>query len=163
LGGGDSAMENASFLYKFTKDVTLVHIGDRLTASVPMQKRVLENPDITVIYNNTITKFKGDGNHITEVELTDQKTHKTQIMPVDGVFISIGLNPNTDFVKGKIDLDSYGYIDIKGPKNHTKTSVDGIFAAGDVMDPVYRQAITSAGSGCMAALDAERYLEKMEL
>jgi len=161
LGGGDTAMESASFLNKFTNDITVVHIGDKLSASVPMQKRVLDNPNIKIIYNNTISEFRGDQDHLKEVDITHQKTQEKQVLPADGVFISIGLKPNTDFLKGKVDLSDYGYVKIKGHKNHTKTSVDGIFAAGDVCDPFYRQAITSAAMGCMAALDAERYLAEL--
>jgi len=158
IGGGDSAMENASFLQKFSKDVTVIHIGDKLTASVVMQKRVLDNPNITVIYNSTVTAFKGDEQHLQEIEVTNQQTKEKTIMKADGAFISIGLKPNTDFVRGKIDLTDYGYVMIKGHKDHTKTSVDGIFAAGDIADPFYKQAITSSAAGCMAALDVERYL-----
>ena len=161
LGGGDSAMENASFLHKFTKDITIIHIRDTLSASVPMQKRVLENPDIKIIYNSTITKFMGDGRHLQEVEITNQQTQEKTKIKTDGTFISIGLIPNTSFVKGKIELTDYGYAIIKGYKEHTKTSVEGIFAAGDVADPFYKQAITSSAAGCMAALDAERYLAKI--
>jgi len=161
LGGGDTAMESASFLYKFTKNITIVHIGDTLTASIPMQKRVLDIPDIKIIYNNTITAFRGDGNHLTEVEITDQKTKEKKTMQADGVFISIGLKPNTVFLQGKVDLSDYGYLQIKGHKNHTKTSVEGIFAAGDVADPFYRQAITSSAMGCMAAMDVEKYLSEI--
>jgi len=158
LGGGDTAMESASFLYKFTKDITVIHIGDKLSASVSMQKRVLDNPDIKIIYNSTITTFRGDNDHLTEVDVVNQQTQEKTVMKTDGVFISIGQKPNTSFLQGKVDLTDYGYIMIRGHKGHTKTSVEGIFAAGDVADPYYRQAITSAGTGCMAALDAEHYL-----
>jgi len=161
LGGGDTAMEHASFLNKFTKDVTIVHIGNKLSASAPMQKRVLDKPDIKIIYNNTITEFRGNQDHLKEVEITHQQTNEKKKLPTDGVFISIGLKPNTDFLKGKVDLSDYGYVKIKGHKEHTKTSVDGIFAAGDVCDPFYRQAITSSAMGCMASLDAERYLAEI--
>jgi len=161
LGGGDSAMESASFLQKFTNDITLIHIGDKLSASVPLQKRVVDNPDIKIIYNSTITEFRGNGDHLQEVEITNQNTKEKQILPAHGAFIAIGHIPNTSFLKGKIDLSDYGYAIIQGHKNHTQTSVPGIFAAGDVADPLYRQAITSAGMGCMAALDAERYLSTL--
>jgi len=161
LGGGDTAMEEASFLHKFTKDITVIHIEDKLTASVPLQKRVLGNPDIKIIYNSTITAFKGNGDHLQEVEVTNQKTDEKQVLKADGAFIAIGFRPNTDFVKGKIDLYDNGYVMIKGGKDHSRTSVEGIFAAGDIADPFYRQAITSSGAGCMAALDAERYLSNL--
>jgi len=161
IGGGDSAMEDASFLHKFTKDITLIHIKDTLTASVPMQKRVLNNPDIKIIYNSTVTGFFGDDNRVTEAEVTNLQTNEKQILPIDGAFVAIGLIPNTGFLKGKIDLSEHGYVVVKGEKAHTKTSVEGIFAAGDVFDPFYRQAITSSGTGCMAAIDAERYLAQL--
>lgn len=158
LGGGDTAMEDASFMTKFTKDVTVIHIRDQFTASTHMQKRVLNNPNVKTIYNHTITEFIGDGQHLTQIEIKNQKNQETKILQADGVFIAIGQKPNTDFLKGKINLSEYGYVKIKGGKSHTTTSIDGIFAAGDVFDPFYRQAITSSGTGCMAALDAERYL-----
>lgn len=160
IGGGDSAMEDASFLHKFTKDITIIHIGNKLSASVAMQKRVLNNPDIDIIYNSTVTAFKGDGQKLQEVEITNQNTQEKTIMQADGAFIAIGLKPNTDFIKNKVDLSDYGYVMIKGHKNHTKTSVEGMFAAGDIADPYYKQAITSSAAGCMAAIDVERYLNK---
>ncbi len=157
VGGGDTAMEDASFMTKFTKKITIVHILDKLTASKPMQKRILDNPDIKVIYNSTVSEIKGDGNHVTSAVITNQKTGEMQELKADGIFIAIGMHPNTEYLKGHIDLDKFGYISVS---NHTRTSVEGIFAAGDVADYRYRQAITSAGSGCMAALDAERYLSE---
>jgi len=161
IGGGDSAMEDASFLHKFTKDITIIHIRDKLTASIPMQKRVLNNPDINVMYNSTVTAFTGDGQRVKEAEITDQNTGEKRVLPIDGAFVAIGLIPNTGFLQGKIDLGAHGYVKIGGGKTHTKTSVEGIFAAGDVFDPFYRQAITSSGTGCMAAIDAERYLAQI--
>ena len=161
LGGGDTAMEDASFMTKFTDNITVIHIRDTFTASVPMQKRVLENANIRKIYNHTITKFMGDGTHVQQVEITNQNTQEKTILDADGVFIAIGQKPNTDFIKNKIELSDYGHIVMKGHKNHTQTSVEGIFTAGDVADPFYRQAITSSGTGCMAALDAERYLAQI--
>ncbi len=155
VGGGDTAMEDSSFLTKFTKDVTVIQILDKLTASAAMQKRVLEHKDIDVIYNSTVTQIKGDGEHVTSMLVTNQKTSEKTEMPVDGIFIAIGLSPNTKIFEGQLALGKFGYMEVK---NHTKTSVEGVFAAGDVGDWRYRQAVTSAGSGCMAALDAERYL-----
>lgn len=155
VGGGDTAMEDASFLKKFTKDITIVHLLDKLTASYTMQQRVIKDPDIKIIYNSTVTEIKGNGTNITEVVITDQKTKKQKTQAAEGVFIAIGLNPNTGPFKDQIELDKGGYIKVH---EDTKTSVEGIFVAGDVQDFKYRQAITSAGSGCMAALDAERYL-----
>lgn len=158
IGGGDTAMEEASFLKKFTKDITVVHILDKLTASYAMQQRVIKDPDIKIIYNSTVTEIKGNGTTVTGVTIADQKTKKQKSMAIDGVFIAIGLNPNTAPFKGIVELDKAGYIKVK---DHTKTSIEGIFAAGDVHDFKYRQAITSAGDGCMAALDAERYLSSL--
>lgn len=155
IGGGDTAMEEASFLRKFTKQITIIQILDKLTASFAMQQRVINDPDIKIIYNSTVTKFHGNQERLTKITIKNQKTNTTHDMDIDGAFLAIGLTPNTKIFKGHIDLDKYGYITVK---DHTKTSVEGIFAAGDVADFRYRQAITSAGSGCMAALDAERYL-----
>jgi len=155
VGGGDTAMEDASFMTKFTKKITIVHILDQLTASKPMQKRVLDNPDINIIYNSTVSEIKGDGNHVTSAIITNQKTGETKELKTDAIFIAIGMHPNTKYLENQIELDKFGYVNVT---NHTRTSVEGVFAAGDVADYRYRQAITSAGSGCMAALDAERYL-----
>ncbi len=156
VGGGDSSMENASFMTNFTKNITIVHILPELTASHAMQKRVINDPNIKIIYNSTVTEIKGDGSRVTSVEITNNLDEKTTL-PADGVFISIGTKPNTDIFKNQLKLQNSGHIELE---KHTKTSVDGIFAAGDVADARYRQAITSAGSGCAAALDAERYLKE---
>lgn len=159
VGGGDTAMENASFLTNFTDAITLVHILPQFTASLPMQQRVLNNPKITSIYSSTVTAIGGDREHVTHVTITNQETGKEQVLPVDGIFLAIGLVPNTHLFKNQLDLTNYGYIKLYSA---TATSVPGIFAAGDVADARYRQAITSAGSGCAAALDAERYLKQQE-
>lgn len=159
IGGGDTAMEDASFLKRFTKDITVIQIGEKLTASHAMQQRVLSDPDIKILYNSTVTEFHGDGNQVSEVSITNQKTNETTNMAIDGAFIAIGMTPNTQPFQGQIKLDTWGYIQVE---NHTKTSVEGIFAAGDVADYRYRQAITAAGAGCMAALDVERYLESIK-
>lgn len=156
VGGGDTAMEDASFMTKFTKDITVVHIRDKLSASVPMQQRVLNNPTITIRYEATITEIHGDGTKVTGVTLTDQKTKETSKLAIDAVFIAVGLAPNSAIVQGKVDCDQRGYIIVPGET--TETSVQGIFAAGDVVDPRYRQAIASAGEGCKAAMDAERFI-----
>jgi len=155
IGGGDTAMEDASFMTKFTNQITVIHILDELTASYAMKERVLKNPDIKVIYGSTLTEIKGDGKHVTHATIKNQKTGQTQEVEADAIFIAIGLSPNTKPFKGQLELDKYGYIVLK---KGTQTSVPGIFAAGDVADYIYRQAITSAGTGCMAAFDAERYL-----
>lgn len=155
VGGGDTAMEDASFMTKFTDKITIVHILDKLTASHAMQERVINNKNIQIIYNSTITSVEGNSSHVTHATITNQKTGVQERVEADAVFIAIGLNPNTKPFQGHLQLDSFGYITVT---NHTHTSVEGVFAAGDVADYRYRQAITSAGSGCMAALDAERYL-----
>jgi thioredoxin reductase (NADPH) len=157
VGGGDTAMEDASFMLNFTKKITIVHIGDALTASVAMQKRVINNPHITIIYNSTVTAIHGDGNHVNQATITHQKTKQTTQMPTSAVFIAVGITPNVAPFKGQIAFTPNGFIAVH---NHTETSVPGVFVAGDVADYRYRQAITSAGAGCMAALDAERYLKK---
>jgi thioredoxin reductase (NADPH) len=155
VGGGDTAMEDASFMTKFTNKITIVHILDKLTASHSMQERVVNNKDINIVYNSTISAVAGDGSHVTRATITNQKTGESEEVETDAVFIAIGLNPNTKPFAGHLELDKYGYMVVT---DHTRTSVEGVFAAGDVADYRYRQAITSAGSGCMAALDAEKYL-----
>jgi thioredoxin reductase (NADPH) len=161
VGGGDSAMEEASFMTKFTKQITIVHILDKLTASYAMQKRVIDNPNIKIIYNSTISSIEGDGNHITHAVITNKKTNEAQKINTDAIFIAIGLTPKTEFLKGIVELNSYGYIVLQDHKAQTSTSVEGIFAAGDVADPVYRQAIAAAGTGCMAAIDVEAHLKNL--
>jgi thioredoxin reductase (NADPH) len=156
VGGGDTAMEDASFLKKFTKDITIVQVLDQLTASHAMQQRVINDPNINIIYNSTVTTVQGDGKHITGVTITNQKTKEKKNLTVEGLFIAIGLQPNSEPFKGQLDTDKWGYIKTI---NHTATSIPGIFVAGDVQDYRYRQAVTSAGAGCMAALDAQRFLE----
>lgn len=158
IGGGDTAMEDASFLKKFTTDVTVIQILDKLTASYSMQQRVLNDPDIKILYNSTVTQFEGDGQHVNKAIINNQKTGEKKEMQVDGVFLAIGMTPNTAPFHGHIKLDKWGYIAVT---DHTKTSVQGVFASGDAEDYRYRQAVTAAGSGCMAALDAERYLASL--
>lgn len=155
IGGGDSAMENASFLSNFTDDITIVHILPRLTASPSMQQKVLSKKSIRIIYESTATELMGDGKRVTHALITNQKTGEQTTLRADGVFISIGLYPNTNLFKNHVETDPQGYLVLK---KGTETSVKGVFAAGDVVDKCYRQAITSAGMGCAAALDAERYL-----
>ncbi len=159
VGGGDTAMEDASFLKKFTHKITLVQILDKLSASHAMQQRVLNDPDINILYNSTISEIHGDGEHVTSATITNQNTGEKTQLDADGIFIAIGLSPNTGPFRGQIKLDDYGYIQIQ---NQTKTSIEGVFAAGDVYDYRYKQAITSAGSGCKAAIDAQRYLAETE-
>lgn len=158
VGGGDSAMEEASFMTKFTNKITVIHILDKLTASPAMKQKVIENPDIKIIYNSTVREIKGDGNHINAIIIENHVTKELQTLKTDALFIAIGLNPNSGLFKDQLELDKIGYIILKG---ETQTSVKGVFAAGDITDCKYRQAITSAGQGCKAALDAERFLENL--
>lgn len=164
IGGGDTAMENASFLAKFTNNITVIHILEKLTASAAMQKRVLENKAITVLYESTVTEFKGDGSHLQEVVVTNKKTGQQKTIPAFGAFVSIGMIPNTKFLQEVVDLDKWGYVQINQNKKlgQTSTSTEGIFAAGDAFDYRYKQAITAAGFGCMAALDAQWYLTELQ-
>lgn len=158
IGGGDTAMEDASFMRKFTNKITIIHILDKLTACASLQQRVVNDPAITLMYESTVTAFHGNVSHLTGVTITNQKTKKTSDLEVQGAFIAIGYKPNTGLFKEYLNLDKHGYIQVE---KNSSTSVPGIFAAGDVHDFRYRQAITSAGSGCMAALDAERYLKEV--
>lgn len=156
VGGGDTAMEDASFLKKFTDKITIVQIGDKLTASYAMQQRVINDPAITIMYTSTVTEIHGNNGHVTGVTITNKKTNQTTTMDIDGVFVAIGLKPSTAIFKNQLAMNEYGYLEVK---NNTESSVDGVFIAGDVADYRYRQAITAAGGGCMAALDVERYLK----
>lgn len=156
LGGGDKAFEDAAFMLNFTNKITIAHILDELKASAAMQKKVLGNPNITIINNTTVNEIIGDGTRVTGVTLLNQKTKETRHLPIDAVFLAIGQNPNLEPFIGQVALNKQGFIQVE---NHTNTNIPGIFVAGDVADYRYRQAITSAGAGCMAALDAERYLK----
>jgi thioredoxin reductase (NADPH) len=157
IGGGDTAMEDASFLKKFTNKITIIHILDKFTASYAMQERVINDPDITVFYSSTVTEFHGDGNHVNAVTMTNQLTGETTKLEADGAFIAVGLSPNTAPFKDHVACNKWGFIEVA---EQAKSNVEGVFVAGDVHDYRYRQAITSAGAGCMAALDAERYLSE---
>lgn len=160
VGGGDTAMENASFLRKFTKDITIIQITDALTASHIMQQRVINDPAIKIIYSSTVTEIKGDGKTVSGVTIQNTKTNATTELATDGVFISIGAKPNSALVAGQINLDSHGYI--VAHEDTSVTSIPGVFVAGDVHDYKYKQAIVAAGQGCKAALDAQRYLENQK-
>lgn len=158
IGGGDTAMEEALFLTKFGSRVYIVHRRNELRASKIMQKRVLHHPKIEVLWDSVIDQVKGDS-VVKEVVIKNLKTEETQSMQAAGVFFAIGHVPNTRFLDGQIDLHPTGYIKVN---EGTRTNVPGVFAAGDVYDHAYRQAITAAGSGCMAALEAERWLAEKE-
>ncbi len=156
VGGGDTAMEHLSALAKYAKGITIVHILDKLTATPELQQRVNEYPGVDVVYRSTVTEIHGANGHVTGVTITNQVTNEKTHLPTSGIFLAIGLTPNTMSVKDQVELDQAGYIKVFN--GTTQTSRPGVFAAGDVVDWRYRQAITAAGSGCMAALDAERYL-----
>jgi thioredoxin reductase (NADPH) len=155
VGGGDSAVEEALFLTKFARSVTIVHRRDELRASKIMQDRAFANDKVRFEWNATVTAIHGD-NTVSGVTLTDTVTGETRELAVGGVFVAIGHKPNTDLFKGQLQMEDSGYL-VTGPG--TATDVDGVFACGDVQDHIYRQAITAAGSGCMAAIDVERWLE----
>jgi thioredoxin reductase (NADPH) len=158
VGGGDSAIEEAIFLTKFATTVTLVHRRDELRASKIMRERALKNEKIRFVWNAEIAEVIGEEHkRVTAVKLRDTSTGAITEEPIDGVFIAIGHQPNTDFLGGQLETDAKGYLKVKPGTSYT--NVEGVFAAGDVHDTVYRQAVTAAGSGCMAAIDAERWLE----
>ncbi len=156
VGGGDSAIEEATFLTKFASKVTLVHRRDALRASKIMQDRAFANPKIEFHWNATVTALHGT-DKLTGATVTDVNTGEQTILPVTGLFVAIGHRPNTDLFKGILDMEDNGYLITLG--GSTATNVEGVFACGDVQDHTYRQAVTAAGSGCMAAIDAERWLE----
>lgn len=159
VGGGDSAMEEATFLTKFASEVKIVHRRDEFRASKIMVERVLSNPKIKVMYNSSIEEIVGNlKNGVTSAIIKDTKTGVVKEETCDGIFMAIGHTPNTKLFNGLVKLDEAGYIITK--PDSTYTSLDGVFACGDVQDHTYRQAVTAAGSGCMAAIDAERWLEK---
>ena len=155
VGGGDSAMEEATFLTKFADSVTIVHRRDKLRASQVMQDRAFNNDKIDFVWNAVVTDVRGD-DKVTAVELTDTVTGERRDLPTDGLFVAIGHDPETRLFTGQLELDDQGYILADEPS--TRTSVRGVFAAGDVVDHTYRQAVTAAGMGCKAAIDAEHWL-----
>ena len=157
VGGGDSAMEEALFLTKFATKVSIVHRRDSFRASKIMQDRVLGNDKIEVLWNKEVTEIHGSES-VESVSLSDTKDGSSSELNIDGVFMAIGHTPNVDFLAGLVELDEKGYVKT-GFTTETSTSVPGVFAAGDVADSIYRQAVTAAGTGCQAAIDAERWLD----
>ena len=158
VGGGDSAMEEATFLTKFATKVSVIHRRDTLRASKIMQDRAFNSSKIEFIWDTVVDEVLGKKETgVTGLRLRNVKTQNTSELQVDGLFVAIGHNPNTEIFKGQIDLDSHGYI--KTHHDSTRTNIPGVFACGDVQDPVFRQAVTAAGTGCMAAIEAERWLE----
>jgi thioredoxin reductase (NADPH) len=156
VGGGDSAIEEATFLTKFADKVTIIHRRDEFRASKIMQQRAFDNPKIDILWNHTVTEING-ADRVESIEVTDTVTGAVSTMDVTGVFIAIGHRPNTDLFTGVLDMDETGYLETV--PDSSRTNIEGVFACGDVQDHTYRQAITAAGSGCMAAIDAERWLE----
>jgi thioredoxin reductase (NADPH) len=161
VGGGDTAMEEATYLTRFASKVTLIHRRDTLRASKIMQDRTLANPKIAVLYDSVIEEIVGKEENgrksLTGIRVKNVRSGTTELVRTDGVFMGIGHQPNTGLFKGQVDLNESGYVAVV--PGTTKTNIPGVFAAGDVADPQYRQAVTAAGSGCMAAIDAERFLE----
>jgi thioredoxin reductase (NADPH) len=164
VGGGDTAMEEASFLTKFASKLTLIHRRDEFRASKVMQDRVLNNPKVSVEWNSVVEEVLGVSENgrkkMTALKLKNVKTGEVKEVKADGLFLAIGHKPNTEIFSGILDMHENGYLKVQA--GSTKTNVEGVFAAGDVADHYYRQAITAAGSGCMAAIDAERWLAEQE-
>ena len=158
IGGGDSAVEEATFLSRFGKTVTLVHRRDELRASAIMAARAEADPKIEFAWNSVVDSINGE-NTVESVTLRDTKTGETREVATDGVFVAIGHDPRSDLVKGQVELDDSGYVLVEG--DSTATNVPGVFACGDLVDSVYRQAVTAAGTGCRAALDAEHFLQAL--
>ncbi|MEU5340035.1 MULTISPECIES: thioredoxin-disulfide reductase [unclassified Streptomyces] len=158
IGGGDTAMEEATFLSRFAKSVTIVHRRDTLRASKAMQERAFADPKIKFVWDSEVAEIQGD-QKLSGLTLRNLKTGETSELPVTGLFIAIGHDPRTELFKGQLDLDGEGYLKVEAPS--TRTNLTGVFGAGDVVDHTYRQAITAAGTGCSAALDAERFLSAL--
>jgi thioredoxin reductase (NADPH) len=159
VGGGDSALEEAMFLTRFGKTVTIIHRRDTLRASKIMQERALSNPKIKFLWNSEVIEAVGDLK-LTELRVRNTVTGEESAVPVSGLFVAIGHDPRSELFKGQLATDSEGYLLVE--ERSTRTGIEGVFACGDVVDHVYRQAITAAGSGCSAAIDAERWLAAQE-
>ncbi|WP_176871113.1 thioredoxin-disulfide reductase [Parasphingopyxis algicola] len=162
VGGGNTAVEEALYLTNHSDDVTLIHRRDELRAEKVLQDRLFAHPDITVLWDKTVDKFVGNGDPegLVAIDLKDTKTGEISQIPAEGGFIAIGHDPATELFRGHLELDEDNYIVVE--PGSTRTSVPGVFACGDVMDKIYRQAVTAAGTGCMAALDAEKFLAETE-
>jgi len=156
VGGGDTAVEEATFLTKYATKVTMIHRREALRASKVMAERAHKNPKIEFAWNATVDEVLGDGKGMTGVRLKSTRDGSSRVLPAKGLFMGIGHEPNTAVFKGQLSMNEVGYLQVKVPSTHT--SVDGVFAAGDVSDPTYRQAVSAAGTGCQAAIDAERWL-----
>jgi thioredoxin reductase (NADPH) len=159
VGGGDSAMEEATFLTKFAATVTIIHRRDEFRASKIMADRALTNPQITVEWNTVVEEILGADGSVSGVRVRNVRTGAPRVLDVTGVFIAIGHDPRSELFAGQVDLDENGYVRAEAPS--TRTNLPGVFAAGDLVDHTYRQAVTAAGTGCAAALDAERYLASL--
>jgi thioredoxin reductase (NADPH) len=159
VGGGDSAMEEATFLTRFARSVTIVHRRDSLRASKIMQHRAMTNPKIKFAWDSEVAEVLGD-DRVSGLKLRNLKSGEESVLPVTGMFIAIGHDPRSELFEGQLPMNSEGYLLVKHPTSHTE--IDGVFAAGDVVDHIYRQAVTAAGTGCAAALDAERWLADHE-
>jgi thioredoxin reductase (NADPH) len=160
IGGGDSAMEEATFLTRFAESVTIIHRRDQFRASKIMAQRALANPKITVRWNTVVTEILGKDGKVVGVQLRDTTTGEESTLDVAGVFVAIGHDPRSELFRGQVDLDDEGYVLAQAPSS--RTNLPGVFAAGDLVDHTYRQAITAAGTGTVAALDAERYIAALE-
>jgi thioredoxin reductase (NADPH) len=159
VGGGDSAMEEATFLTRFARSVTIVHRRDSLRASKIMQQRAMSNPKIKFAWDSEVAEVLGE-DRVSGLRLRNVKTGEESTLPVTGIFIAIGHDPRSELFTGQLPMNAEGYLEVEHPS--TKTAIDGVFAAGDVVDHIYRQAVTAAGTGCAAALDAERWLADHE-
>jgi thioredoxin reductase (NADPH) len=159
VGGGDSALEEAMFLTRFGRSVTLIHRRDKLRASKIMQERAFANPKIAFLWDSEVTEVLGD-ERVRELRIRNTKTGEESLLPIGGLFVAIGHDPRSELFTGQLATDADGYLLVEQPS--TRTAIDGVFACGDVVDRTYRQAVTAAGTGCAASLDAERWLASQE-